>query len=315
MNQITYFNKYSELQSFYKIITIRKMRTLLLLSLIIILGASCSNNKTKSDAFGNFETDEVIISSENSGRILLTAFIEGEKVNKGAVMAITDTVNLVLQRNQLLAQKESILAQKTGIYASMAVSDQQIANIQKDQVRFKKMLAEGAATPKQMDDIDGQIALTGKQKKAYAAQISTIEKNAEAIDAQIAVLNDRISTSIVKAPISGIILEKYAETGELASPGKSLYKLANIDTLILRVYVSGPQLTQIQAGKQVKVMIDGVQGIKEIAGTVEWISSEAEFTPKIIQTREERVKLVYAAKVRVPNDGSLKLGMPGEIKF
>ena len=290
------------------------MRTLLFLSLILLLG-SCAGNKTKSDAYGNFETDEVTISAESSGKLLLTAFREGEKVNKGDVMAIIDTVNLVLQRNQLLAQKESVLSQKAALYASIAVSDQQITNVQKDQVRFKKMLAEGAATPKQMDDIDGQIAITGKQKKAYAAQISTIEKNAEAIDAQISVLNDKINTSVVKSPISGIILEKYAETGELASPGKSLYKLANMDTLILRVYVSGPQLTQVQAGKKVKVMIDGVDGIKEMAGTVEWISPEAEFTPKIIQTREERVKLVYAAKVRVPNDGSLKLGMPGEIKF
>ena len=308
MKQITSFKNILKSQTTYK------MRTLLFLSVITLLGA-CSNNKTKSDAFGNFETDEVIVSSENSGKILLTAFSEGEKVNKGVVMAITDTANLVLQRSQLLAQKESVLAQKAGLFASIAVSDQQITNVQKDQVRIKKMLAEGAATPKQMDDIDGQIALTGKQKKAYAAQISAIEKSAEAVDAQIAVLNDRITTSVVKAPISGIILEKYAETGELAAPGKSLYKLANMDTLILRVYVSGPQLTQVKVGSQVKVMIDGINGIKESTGTVAWISSEAEFTPKIIQTREERVKLVYAAKVRVPNDGSLKLGMPGEIKF
>jgi len=308
MKQITYSKNNIKSQTTYK------MRTLLFLSVITLLGA-CSNNKTKSDAFGNFETDEVIISSENSGKIMLTAFSEGEKVKKGEIMAITDTVNLVLQRSQLLAQKESVLAQKAGLFASIAVSDQQITNIQKDQARIKKMLAEGAATPKQMDDIDGQIALAGKQKNAYAAQISAIGKSADAVDAQIAVLNDRIGTSVVKAPISGIILEKYAETGELAAPGKSLYKLANIDTLILRVYVSGPQLTQVKVGSQVKVMIDGIDGIKEMAGTVEWISPEAEFTPKIIQTREERVKLVYAAKVRVPNDGSLKLGMPGEIKF
>jgi len=308
MKQITSFKNHSKSKTTYK------MRTFLFLSLIILLGA-CSNNKTKSDAFGNFETDEVIISSENSGKIMLTAFNEGESVKKGDVMAITDTANLVLQRSQLLAQKESVLAQKAGLFASIAVSDQQITNVQKDQVRIKKMLAEGAATPKQMDDIDGQIALTGKQKKAYAAQISAVEKSAEAVDAQIAVLNDRIGTSVVKAPISGIILEKYAETGELAVPGKSLYKLANMDTLILRVYVSGTQLTQVKVGGKVKVMIDGIDGIKEITGTVAWISSEAEFTPKIIQTREERVKLVYAAKVRVPNDGSLKLGMPGEIKF
>jgi len=308
MKQITYSKNNIKSQTTYK------MRTLLFLSVITLLGA-CSNNKTKSDAFGNFETDEVIISSENSGKIMLTAFSEGEKVKKGEIMAITDTVNLVLQRSQLLAQKESVLAQKAGLFASIAVSDQQITNIQKDQARIKKMLAEGAATPKQMDDIDGQIALAGKQKNAYAAQISAIGKSADAVDAQIAVLNDKIGTAVVKAPISGIILEKYAETGELAAPGKSLYKLANIDTLILRVYVSGPQLTQVKVGSQVKVMIDGIDGIKEMAGTVEWISPEAEFTPKIIQTREERVKLVYAAKVRVPNDGSLKLGMPGEIKF
>lgn len=290
------------------------MRTSLILSLIITL-AACTNNSTKSDAFGNFETDEVIISAENSGRILMTAFNEGEKVTQGAVMAITDTTNLMLQRNLLLAQKESVVAQKAGLYAQMSVSDQQIVNVRKDQVRIQKMLAEGAATPKQMDDVDGQIALTGKQKNAISAQISAIDKSAEAIDAQIAVLNDRIESSVVKAPITGIILEKYAETGELATPGKSLFKMANIDNLVLRVYISGPQLTQIQTGKQVKVMIDGTDGIKEIAGTVEWISPEAEFTPKIIQTREERVKLVYAAKVRVSNDGTLKLGMPGEIKF
>lgn len=290
------------------------MRTFIILSLIIAL-AACTNNSTKSDAFGNFETDEVIISAENSGRILMTAFDEGEKVTQGAIMAITDTTNLVLQRDLLLAQKESVKAQKAGLYAQISVSDQQIVNIRKDQVRIQKMLTEGAATPKQMDDIDGQIALTGKQKKAISAQIPTIDKNVEAIDAQTAVLNDRIASSVVKAPIAGIILEKYAETGELATPGKPLFKMANIDTLILRVYISGPQLTQVQTGRQVKVIIDGKEGIKELAGTLEWISPEAEFTPKIIQTREERVKLVYAAKVRVPNDGTLKLGMPGEIKF
>ena len=290
------------------------MRTLLISSLILILGA-CSNDKNKPDAYGNFETDEVIVSSENNGKILMTAFEEGAKVNKGAVMAIVDTVNLVLQRNQLMVQRESILAQKAGLYAQIAVTEQQITNIRKDQVRIKQMLTDGAATPKQIDDIDGQIAIAEKQKKAYQAQITAIEQNSNAVEAQIPVLSDRIGTAVVKAPISGVILEKYTQTGELATPGKPLYKMANIDSLILRVYISGPQLSQIKIGKQVKVMIDVNEGMKEIAGRVEWVSPEAEFTPKIIQTREERVKLVYAAKVRVPNDGSLKLGMPGEIKF
>jgi len=290
------------------------MKTLLFLSLILILGA-CSTHQTKSDAFGNFETDEVIISSENSGKILMTAFVEGEKVAKGAIMAVTDTVNMVLQRDQLMAQKASVLAEKAGLFAQIAVSDQLIVNVQKDQTRIRKMIADGAATPKQMDDVDGQIALAEKQKKAYAAQIMATERRGEAIEAQISVLNERIGVSVVKAPISGTILEKYSLTGELATPGKPLYKMANIDSLILRIYVSGPQLTQVKTGNQVKVFIDSTNGIKELSGKVEWVSSDAEFTPKIIETREERVKLVYAVKVRVPNDGTLKIGMPGEIKF
>ena len=290
------------------------MKTLLFLSLILILGA-CSTHQTKSDAFGNFETDEVIISSENSGKILMTAFVEGEKVAKGAVMAVTDTVNMALQREQLMAQKASVLAEKAGLFAQIAVSDQLIVNVQKDQSRIRKMIADGAATPKQLDDVDGQIALAEKQKKAFAAQIMATERRGEAIEAQIAVLNERIGVSVVKAPISGTILEKYSLTGELATPGKPLYKMANIDSLILRVYVSGPQLTQVKTGKQVKVLIDSTNGIKELSGKIEWVSSDAEFTPKIIETRQERVKLVYAVKVRVPNDGSLKIGMPGEIKF
>lgn len=290
------------------------MRTLIFLGWLLIFGG-CADKASKPDAYGNFETDEVIVSSENSGKILLMKLRAGQKVSKGEVIAVTDTTNLLLQRSQLMAQKESVLAQKAGLYAQMAVSDQQIMNIQKDQSRVKKMLADGAATQKQMDDIDGQIALSDKQKKALSVQVSAIDKNAAAVDAQVAVLNDRIATSVVKAPISGIVLEKYAEEGELATPGKPLYKMADTDSLVLRVYVSGPQLTQVKTGKTVKVMIDDNEGIKEITGTVEWVSPEAEFTPKIIQTREERVKLVYAVKILVPNDGTLKLGMPGEIKF
>ena len=160
------------------------MKTFLFLTLIIVLVA-CSNNKTKPDAFGNFETNEVIVSSENNGQIIMTAFDEGEKVREGTVMAIIDTINPILQRNQLSAQKESVLAQKAGLFAKIAVSDQQIANIRKDESRIKNMLAEGAATPKQMDDIDGQIALAEKQKKAYMAQIATIDKSAAAVEAQI----------------------------------------------------------------------------------------------------------------------------------
>jgi HlyD family secretion protein len=290
------------------------MKAIVYFSLLVIFSA-CASRQTKSDGFGNFETDEVIISAENGGKILALSYHEGEKITKGTLVAVTDTTNLVLQRIQLSAQKESILAQKAGLYAQIGVSDQQITNTQKDQVRIHKMLAEGAATPKQLDDIDGLIALYGKQKRAFSAQLITIDKNGSALEAQIAVLNDRINVCSIKAPIDGIILEKYAQAGELATPGKSLYKMANIDHLILRVYISENQLTQVKLGTQVKVIVDSNGGLKETTGVVEWVSSEAEFTPKIIQTREERVKLVYATKIRVANDGSLKIGMPGEIKF
>ncbi len=290
------------------------MKAIVYFSLLVIFSA-CASRQTKSDGFGNFETDEVIISAENGGKILALSYHEGEKITKGTLVAVTDTTNLVLQRIQLSAQKESILAQKAGLYAQIGVSDQQITNTQKDQVRIHKMLAEGAATPKQLDDIDGLIALYGKQKRAFSAQLITIDKNGSALEAQIAVLNDRINVCSIKAPIGGIILEKYAQAGELATPGKSLYKMANIDHLILRVYISENQLTQVKLGTQVKVIVDSNGGLKETTGVVEWVSSEAEFTPKIIQTREERVKLVYATKIRVANDGSLKIGMPGEIKF
>ncbi len=290
------------------------MKAIVYFSLLVIFSA-CASRQIKSDGFGNFETDEVIISAENGGKILALSYHEGEKITKGTLVAVTDTTNLVLQRIQLSAQKESILAQKAGLYAQIGVSDQQITNTQKDQVRIHKMLAEGAATPKQLDDIDGLIALYGKQKRAFSAQLITIDKNGSALEAQIAVLNDRINVCSIKAPIDGIILEKYAQAGELATPGKSLYKMANIDHLILRVYISENQLTQVKLGTQVKVIVDSNGGLKETTGFVEWISSEAEFTPKIIQTREERVKLVYATKIRVANNGSLKIGMPGEIKF
>ncbi len=291
-----------------------KKKIFLISSLILILGA-CSKQNNKSDAYGNFESDEVTVSSETNGRIVEANVVEGNKVSQGQILAVIDTSNLLLQRSQLSSQEQSVLAQKAGLYAQIAVSDQQIKNLQIDQSRIQKMFKEGAATQKQMDDIEGLIALAEKQKKAYAAQITAIDKNAGAVRAQTNVLSDQIKKSIVKSPVSGTVLEKYIETGELAIPGKPLYKISNLDTLSLRVYISGKQLAQVKIGAPVKVMIDADNGIRELKGNVGWISSEAEFTPKIIQTREERVKLVYAVKVRVPNDGTLKLGMPGEVKF
>lgn len=283
--------------------------------IILALLASCTGNKNDIDAYGNFESDEVIISAENSGKILATPIAEGDQVMVGVMMALIDTTNLSLQKKQLVSQKSSILAQTSNIEAQIAVSDQQITNINKDLSRIKKMFNEGAATQKQLDDIIGQIDLVKKQKGAYASQLNSIQKQADAVEAQIKVLDDRIRASVVNAPISGTVLERYCEPGELAVPGKALFKMANIESLNLRAYISETQLAEVKIGQEVKVLIDKGDTSKQLSGKIQWIASQAEFTPKIIQTKEERVKLVYAIKVAVKNDGSLKIGMPAEIIF
>jgi len=282
---------------------------------LIALLISCSGKKNQADAYGNFETDEVIISAENNGKITEVLVNEGDEVKAGTILAVSDTVNLYLQKQQLISQKTSTEAQKATLKSQIAISDQQISNVNKDLQRIKKMIVDGAATQKQLDDVTGQIALASKQKNAYTSQISAVQKQSDAVLSQIKVLEDKIKSSVITAPIDGTILEKYCEKGELAVPNKALFKMANIQYLNLRVYVSETQLPQIKIGQQVKVLIDDEKNAKSFTGNITWISSQAEFTPKVIQTKEERVKLVYAIKVRVKNDGTLKIGMPGEIRF
>jgi HlyD family secretion protein len=291
------------------------MKKFILSITLITLLISCSSKKGQADAYGNFETDEVTVSAENSGKITEAPVNEGDEVKAGTLLAVSDTLNLYLQKQQLISQKVSTEAQKTTLKSQIAISDQQISNVNKDLQRIKKMIVDGAATQKQLDDVTGQIALANKQKSAYMSQITAVQKQSDAVQAQIKVLADKIKSSVITAPIDGTILEKYCEKGELAVPNKALYKMANIQYLNLRVYVSETQLPQIKIGQQVKVRIDDEKGSKNLTGNITWISSQAEFTPKVIQTKEERVKLVYAIKVRVKNDGSLKIGMPGEIMF
>ncbi len=281
----------------------------------IALLVSCNGGNGEADAYGNFESDEVIISAENSGKIVEAKAAEGNTVKAGELLAITDTVNLGLQISQLEAQKASIESQKATIAAQIEINNQQISNINKDLERISKMIKDGAATQKQLDDVSGQIALAEKQKAASQSQLASIGKQVDAMTAQINVLQDRLAKSKITAPSNGTILEKYIEKGELAVPGKALYKMADLETLNLKVYVSETQLPSVKIGNEVTVQIDHGSDIKEMKGTISWISAQAEFTPKTIQTKEERVKLVYAVKVRVKNDGSLKIGMPGEIIF
>lgn len=289
------------------------MKKFLIIPLLIF--AACTGNKNLPDAYGNFETDEIIISAENGGKLTNLPITEGQTIKKGDLLAVMDTANLQLQILQLESQAQSTEAQISTINSQIALTNEQINNLRKDQVRINKMVNDGAATAKQKDDIDGQIAVFERQKSTYSSQLNSIRKQVQAVDAQKAVLHDRMRNSTQRSPIDGTVLEKFSQIGELATPGKAICKIADLSSLILRVYVSENQLSSIKVGQKVAVNIDGKESLKSLSGNIEWISSQAEFTPKIIQTREERVKLVYAVKIRVTNDGSLKIGMPGEVKF
>jgi HlyD family secretion protein len=295
----------------------RTIKSKILIALIVGLAIlSCNTKKDASDAFGNFEADDQLISSEIAGRLLSCNFEEGMTLTKGAGIAVVDTVPLLLQIAQLESQLMTIQAKKQSVKAQMAVVEQQKKNLEVDKARVVSMLKDGAATQKQKDDVTGNLELLDKQKESTRSQELILSSEAEVVNTQLAQLQDKIGRCKIISPINGLVLERYKKAGELVGQGQSLCRIADVSSLNLRVYVSGDQLPHLKIGQKVKVLIDDTATKnKALEGTVSWISSEAEFTPKIIQTKVERVKLVYAVKVRVVNDGVLKIGMPGEIKF
>ena len=288
---------------------------LLILTLSIVV-VRCTTSIEKSDAFGNFEAETVIISSESSGKILQLNIEKGQKIEAGFITALIDTVQIQLKLVQIDAQKAAVNSRKPTINSQIAVFEEQKKNLQTNEVRILKMLEDGAATQKQLDDIQGQISLIDKQIASTKTQFTAISKELKVLDSQKLSLKDQLERCFVKSPATGSILETYAEQGELTAPGKPLFKMANLDELTLKVYVSGAQLPNVKIGQTVDVLIDKSEKENQtLSGKIDWISSEAEFTPKIIQTKEERVKLVYAVKVLVKNDGTLKIGMPGEVSW
>jgi len=292
------------------------MKKILFITFITITLFSCNNSEERSDAFGNFEADPVIVSSESSGKILQLNIEKGQKIDAGFVAALIDTTQIDLKLKQLDAQKAATVARRQTIQAQIGVLEEQIKNLRINENRIQNMLKDGAATQKQLDDITGQIDVLDKQIESTRTQFISINKELEVLDTQYATILDQLERCIVTAPSNGTILETYVEQGELAAPGKPLFKMANIEELTLKVYVSGTQLPKVKIGQEVTVMIDKTATENQtLTGKVSWISSEAEFTPKIIQTKEERVKLVYAVKVLVKNNGTLKIGMPGEISW
>jgi HlyD family secretion protein len=285
----------------------------------IVIGlsiVSCNSKKDASDAFGNFEADDQIVSSEIPGKLLYSNFEEGMTLAKGAEIAVVDTVPLVLLVAQLESQIATIQARKQSVNTQIAVIEQQKKNLEKDRVRIGSMFKDGASTQKQVDDVNGNMEVLSKQIASTRSQETVLSGETEVAATQLAQLRDKIGRCRILSPINGLVLERYKKTGELVGQGQSLCRIADVSSLNLRVYVSGDQLPHLKIGQKVKVLIDDtVSKNKTLEGTVTWIATEAEFTPKIIQTKVERVKLVYAVKVKVSNDGSLKIGMPGEIKF
>jgi len=292
------------------------MKRYLLPIAVLLLAAACGRGESDADAWGTFEAEEVIISAETSGKILVMNVTEGMVVEGGGVIAVTDTVMAVLQRAELDAVTASAQSRLAGIAAQDAVIRQQIDNLNVNIGRTRRMLADGAATPKQLDDLTGQMEVLRKQSEANNSQRRTVAAEMQGVEAKRALLDEQIARSTVRSPFTATVIEKYASAHELTAAGKPLVKLADMKTMKLKVWVSGAQLVQVKTGAQCTVRIDdGAKGFRSYNGTITHVSEKAEFTPKIIQTKEERVTLVYAVTIELPNDGSIKSGMPGEAIF
>ena len=292
------------------------MKQALFVIIIAIFLLSCNRNGDKADAYGNFESTEIIISAETSGKIVAFNIEKGADVKAGSIVGIIDTLPLILEKDVLLAQKQAINSKSNNILAEINVLEEQRNTILIEKNRVEKLLADGAATSKQLDDVNGQINIVDKKINSVKANNSNVFTELRVIDKQIERINDRIDRCYIKSPIDGTVLEKYAEPGELIGLGKSLFKIANLNQMKLNAYVDGSQLAMFKIGEQVNVFIDDENlNLVEYPGKLIWVSDKAEFTPKIIQTKKERVNLVYAIEVMVENDGKLKIGMPGEIRL
>lgn len=298
---------------------IRNTPTALLFCAVIL--TSCSEKETTYDASGVFEVTEVIVSARGAGTIEQLSVSEGDQVEAGTPLGYIDTLQLDLQRKQLSASLSATDSRQLDENRQLASLRQQLANLRSEQSRFQQLVNENAAPRKQLDDINYQIDVVEKQISATAEQIGSANTSTRGqttgIVAQIDQINARIADCVISSPISGTILSKFAEAGEYATPGKPLFKVGDISRMRLRAYITASQLTELKIGDRVKVYADqGDSGRKEYDGTVTWISDEAEFTPKTIQTRDERSNLVYAIKIDVDNrDGLIKRGMYGDIKF
>ncbi len=283
---------------------------------LAVLAASCSNNKDKPDAYGSFEATEITVSSLANGKIMMFSIEEGQLLDSNQLVGFIDTTDLHLKKLQTIGQKEVTGSRREDLLAQIAIQEQNRDNILVEKKRVINLLKDGAATQKQLDDINSSLSLIEKQVASIKTQFAGIDNQMESTEQQIAQFRESIKNGRIVNPVKGTVLTKFAENNEVTTFGKPLYKIADLREMQLRVYVSGAQLPLVKTGDNVEVRFDkDEQTNSKTEGIVSWISQTAEFTPKTIQTKEERVNLVYAVKIRVRNDGTLKIGMPGEIKL
>ncbi len=297
-----------------------KVNTHISLAALSFLLFACGGNDKKFDASGSFEAEETIISAEATGTILQFDLEEGQELSEGTFVGYIDSTQLHLKKLQLEQQIASMLSKRPNISLQLAALETQLASAQKEKERLTRLVEGNAAPAKQLDDVNTQIDVLLKQISALNSSLSItsngITNDANSLKIQIAQLEDQLKRCRIVNPVNGTVLTTYVRKSELAAAGKPLYKIADLSELTLRAYITGNQLAKIKLNQHVKVMTDDGEGnMKEGKGIVEWISNKAEFTPKTIQTKDERANLVYAVKIRVKNDGSYKIGMYGEIKF
>jgi len=304
-NQIKYLNKMN-------------FRHLLFLPAIVVM--ACNSTQKEFDATGTFESVETIVSTEASGTIKQFNVEEGQTLSVNQMIGFIDTTQLYLKRKQLEAQIEATIGQKPNIPVQIAALQEQLKDALLNQERTKNLVKADAAPQRQLDNANTQVEVLKKQIEAQNSVLGisseTLNKNIPPLEKQIAQINDQLMKCRIINPVKGTVLTKYAQAFEITAPGKALYKIAAIDTIILRAYITGMQLSQIKLNQKVTVRADdGAKNYRNYSGIIYWISDKSEFTPKTVQTKEERADLVYAIKVRVANDGYLKIGMYGDIKF
>lgn len=296
------------------------MKKSLIVAILAILSASCKNNGIESDASGTFEAIETIISAEAGGVVKQLKAEEGSELKAGEMVGYIDSLQLVLKRKQIESQIKAVISRNPDKASQLAVLEEQLKQARHEKIRIENLVNGGAATVKQQDDINTQVTILSSQLNALKSSLnitsSSISEESVPLKVQIEQLNDQISRCRIINPVEGTVLSQYTRENEMAAIGKPLYKIADLSNITLKAYITGSQLPQIKLNQEVRVLIDQDEDqVKEYKGIIEWISDKSEFTPKTIQTKDERANLVYAIKIRVKNDGYLKIGMYGEVLF